>query len=97
VSAAGRQPAANSEKQKRPLAFAGGRNERFWIFGKYHRLSSVDKPKGQILRDPRRRRPPRHEIIRFTTRSGSISCRSTSRSPAMRRQLATEDESPVIP
>ena len=36
-------------KEKRPLAFAGGRNERFWIFGKYHGLLSAAKPKGRIL------------------------------------------------
>jgi hypothetical protein len=36
-------------KAKRPQAIAGGRNERFWIFGKYHGLLSVAKPKGKIL------------------------------------------------
>jgi len=36
-------------KAKRPQAVAGGRNERFWIFGKYHGLQSAAKPKGRIL------------------------------------------------
>jgi hypothetical protein len=36
-------------KAKRPQAVAGGRDEPFWISGKYHGLLSVAKPKAKIL------------------------------------------------